>query len=559
MDKGCLLRCSGVLIEVCGPDRSEKRARGRPFSITERGNTVISGSGFVWDRDGGVIVTTATVVAPFTSAKITEFQPMEAPLLLKTTEISVLYEGLNDDEITRVQAELVEIKTVKGISSALKNLVGDSRKWRVGWNVPDPDEASLQSLLPFMDKIAVLRVDPLRLRAHVCSISDRISATPRKSQPVTFLGSPFGLMSPKALMNNLTTGVVSNLIKGEGKDVPLFLTDARCFAGMEGGLALDSEGNFLGVLIPPLRKLNSNIEFNFVISASHVIAALKGEEPSTRTLPAERVVSEAEKYLVLVSIGHSWASGFLISSAGHILTNAHLLRPFLLADLSKPSLQNPQISARVRIYMDGAERWFDADIMFVTDATSHVDAALLKVKGATETTFAHVDSAISRRHEIRPGQAVAVLGYPVFNPEDLRPTFTAGIISKVVRNNGAPALIITNAPVHEGNSGGILLSSDGIFLGMVTSNARETGSKEVIPRINFTIPFAELLPFFDFVSGGSDDIQVLEAVNRSDDVQRQIVQLRLRPKDERPPDQKNQQSKFLQFVKDLDQKQQSKL
>ncbi len=76
------------------------------------------------------------------------------------------------------------------------------------------------------------------------------------------------------------------------------------------------------------------------------------------------------------------------------------------------------------------------------------------------------------------------------------------MISKIVRHNERPVILETSASVHSGNSGGLLVDKDGRFLGVVTCNIRHTDHTShgnIIPKLNFSIPVSELMPFFQFV------------------------------------------------------------
>ena len=54
----------------------------------------------------------------------------------------------------------------------------------------------------------------------------------------------------------------------------------------------------------------------------------------------------------------------------------------------------------------------------------------------------------------------------------MSPTVTAGVISKVVRWEGRPVMLMTTAVVHSGMSGGLLVCADtGRPLGMAVSNS----------------------------------------------------------------------------------------
>jgi len=91
--------------------------------------------------------------------------------------------------------------------------------------------------------------------------------------------------------------------------------------------------------------------------------------------------------------------------------------------------------------------------------------------------------------DIRVGEDVYVIGNAIFTPEArLRPTFTKGVISKVIREKQqqqqqqqrqqrrrryqfeSPLIttaLMTTAAVHQGNSGGIVVSKRGQLLGAV--------------------------------------------------------------------------------------------
>jgi len=140
--------------------------------------------------------------------------------------------------------------------------------------------------------------------------------------------------------------------------------------------------------------------------------------------------------------------------------------------------------------------------------------------------------------DIRVGEDVYVIGNAIFTPEArLRPTFTKGVISKVIREKQqqqqqqqrqqrrrryqfeSPLIttaLMTTAAVHQGNSGGIVVSKRGQLLGMVTCNIAHFPSKELPgheilspssslsssiahARMNMSIPINILKPFFNLL------------------------------------------------------------
>ncbi len=59
-----------------------------------------------------------------------------------------------------------------------------------------------------------------------------VSVKKRFTLKIFSVGTPFGSMSRDVFLNCLSTGVVSNVT---GNQKELFLTDARCIPGSEGG------------------------------------------------------------------------------------------------------------------------------------------------------------------------------------------------------------------------------------------------------------------------------------------------------------------------------------
>lgn len=137
-----------------------------------------------------------------------------------------------------------------------------------------------------------------------------------------------------------------------------------------------------------------------------------------------------------------------------------------------------------------------------------------------------------------PARSVFVMGHALFGPPaNLRPTVTAGVLSRVVYlpkkdrtslGDEQPVLLQTDAAVHSGNSGGLLAGTDGEWLGLVTSNVKHSWqpppteppapskATTVIPHLNLSIPARRLLPLFDYCR--TQDVAALHALNRPNPV-----------------------------------------
>ena len=138
-------------------------------------------------------------------------------------------------------------------------------------------------------------------------------------------------------------------------------------------------------------------------------------------------------------------SGFIFSSDGQILTNAHVVSQ----------------ARRIRVTLaDG--RSFDAGLV---GADPDVDIAVVRI-GAD-----HLPVAEMTRAPLKVGQLVIAVG----NPYGLNWTVTAGVVSALNRTLDAPGvrkmsgLIQTDTSINPGNSGGPLVDSHGRVVGITTA------------------------------------------------------------------------------------------
>ena len=140
-------------------------------------------------------------------------------------------------------------------------------------------------------------------------------------------------------------------------------------------------------------------------------------------------------------------SGFIVSSSGHILTNAHVV----------DGAETVQVTLR-----DG--RTFEGRVVGVDSVT---DVAAVKVNGDRLPAV-----RLGNSLRLSPGQWAIAIG----NPLGLDNTVTAGIISAMGRTSnqvGIPdkrvQFIQTDAAINPGNSGGPLLNDRGEVIGMNTA------------------------------------------------------------------------------------------
>lgn len=154
-------------------------------------------------------------------------------------------------------------------------------------------------------------------------------------------------------------------------------------------------------------------------------------------------------------------SGVVIDAAhGLIVTNAHMVS---------------QANTMIVNLNDG--RKYLARLVGADDDT---DVAVIQIQAKKLTALSFADS-----NRLAVGDFVAAIG----NPFGLQQTVTSGIISGLHRSNlnieGLEDFIQTDAPINSGNSGGALINSEGLLVGMNTAILADDGGSI---GIGFAIP-----------------------------------------------------------------------
>lgn len=165
-------------------------------------------------------------------------------------------------------------------------------------------------------------------------------------------------------------------------------------------------------------------------------------------------------------------SGFVYDRQGHILTNAHLVKD---ADAIEVMLGNAYA--------------LDARLLGLD---SFSDLAVIKVRAAEDRLS---PLRIGESATVKVGQRVVSIG----NPFGLKTAMTTGIVSGLGRTLPSatmidvslgsgfdnPAIIQIDAAIHPGNSGGPLLDSKGLVIGVTTAMQTDSGQFQ---GIGFAVP-----------------------------------------------------------------------
>lgn len=162
-------------------------------------------------------------------------------------------------------------------------------------------------------------------------------------------------------------------------------------------------------------------------------------------------------------------TAFLISAAGDLLTNAHVIGWERLARITFPNDSQPR-TAHVR--------WVDQDYDIALLCLDQPAAGLRPL-------------AVADSDQVQTGDQVWGMGFPQNQAESSRPSMTYGIISNygeiVIGQPPRPypaPVFQTNTVINPGNSGGPLLDSDGNVIGVSISVVNPAQ----VQGIDFAIP-----------------------------------------------------------------------
>jgi S1-C subfamily serine protease len=163
----------------------------------------------------------------------------------------------------------------------------------------------------------------------------------------------------------------------------------------------------------------------------------------------------------------SAGSGFVLTSDGQVLTNAHVVEG----------------ASSIRVTLSGQSQARNAALVGIDTSN---DLALLKITGASNLPTA----TIGRSADVAVGDGVVAIGNALALPGG--PTVTSGIISALNRSLGTGSgqmsgMLQTDASISSGNSGGPLVNAAGQVIGINTAVATSSQTTTA-ENIGFAIP-----------------------------------------------------------------------
>jgi len=173
-------------------------------------------------------------------------------------------------------------------------------------------------------------------------------------------------------------------------------------------------------------------------------------------------IAEAVSSSVTVKFEGGHGSGFFISENGYLITNYHVVSG----------------EKELTIILND-ESEYKAEVVRFSKIN---DLALLKVD-----TKGLIPLKISSNKDIELATEIYAIGTPTV--EELSQTISKGIISGIRKTDKNTKIIQTDASINAGNSGGAIVTKEGLVLGVVSSKLSGFG----IEGVAFGIPAYEIL------------------------------------------------------------------
>lgn len=168
-------------------------------------------------------------------------------------------------------------------------------------------------------------------------------------------------------------------------------------------------------------------------------------------------------------------TGFFVSKSGHVMTNAHVVSE----------------CAEVSFWADGRQHLL---MLIGTDEAN--DLAVLQVGGAPS----HI-ATFREGRPIRPGDDIMVVGFPLRNLLSDDSVVTTGTVSARAGLQNNSSYLQISAPIQPGNSGGPVLDSSGLVVGVATAfldSVKMMKERQVVPQnVNFAVNGSIAKAFLD--------------------------------------------------------------
>ena len=208
---------------------------------------------------------------------------------------------------------------------------------------------------------------------------------------------------------------------------------------------INSELNNLGVDVSSLSSKTDSLETSLSSTQQTLSETQSNFESQINSIKAKTssdfsgIIEDVAQAVISIKTDVAQGSGFIITSDGYVVTNAHVL-------------ENAK-------YAKAITADYEEYAMSLVGYSSTLDLALLKID---DSNLDYLDFADS--DNVKVGEKVIAIG----NPYGLSFSVTEGIISAVQRiiNGYGGKYIQTDTAINSGNSGGPLINTDGEVVGV---------------------------------------------------------------------------------------------
>ena len=535
-------------------------SRNHAFALRFNGETLTNTSGvaFHWN-DNLYVISDANLIAPYSPQQI---------------RLSVRLLGKD------YAAQVVSVHHWSEWQSAI---LGMDSSFRFGYLKHSRFHCASQPKFAHLMLLKLTAVEaPHQLAASTLSFQELAGASTATSEAclgrsILSVSHPFGALCSNVLSHTVSHGILSTRLAHS-----VWLSDMQYVPGMEGGAVLCGH-HWIGLLSIPL-LIGDSAALSTIVPASAVVTWLSSQLQNLHSRPAQlqgltplpasntmskaaltqsqRAVHDATKSVVPLRIGSHWGSALMIGGE-HLVTNAHILRPYLKQETKQEAQESQQTTVRrtykperkplVGLSVGSTEegtttrKWVPCTVRYVAHSDSPWDVAWISISEKVNMESVHpirlqslsasktdLDKAYRAAFESR--ERVFAAGYGLIHPSHgLSAVVSSGVLSKVVREGCETIMLRCSADVHSGHSGGLLCDAEGLCLGMLTNNAifdfdtkqsaADTLEKErlwshpstaedhdtkekmsvVFPKLNSAIPFSRIFPLYRAILDGADE------------------------------------------------------